>query len=518
MTSSQSVIRDSSRAAPPSTVRRRLDAWAAPAVALLYGVALAIFYPHSAFSLSPDEGFNAMKALLVDHHYRLNGQIWSDQPPLFTHLLRLWFTAFGADVGAGRLLVLVFAALLLFAVYDVVQRSWNHVAALAAVVLLGLSTYFARLSLSLMIGIPSLACAMLSLWALVRWYRQDAARRYWLLASAALMAASLSIKLFTAFLVPIFALWLTAAAALRGQRRPWQPALGWMLAVGALTTALVLILAGPTGLDQLFAPHLAAHSANEFEHWRGYEVLRRTAPLDAPLVILAALGTLLILSRRCWEMAMLPLWAGAALALLLPHVPFWYHHYLLLTTAAAPCAGVAVAAVLGTRRRIGAARDRAAPLALRVVGALALLLLALTVPMSVRTKPPIAVVEWDRARPILAAMQPYAGATTMVLTDSPIYAFQAGLPCVPELAVVSIKRMKTGNLLPANVLDALAGYAPEQVLLTDRFSAATVAALQTAMRDRYALVYSTATPPARLYIRSDVVQQAAQSNALTPGS
>lgn len=70
---------------------------------------------------------------------------------------------------------------------------------------------------------------MLSLSALVRWRRTEQGR--WLLVSGGLMSVSLGIKLFTAFLLPVFAAWLVAVSWLGGRRRAWQPALFWLLAV-----------------------------------------------------------------------------------------------------------------------------------------------------------------------------------------------------------------------------------------------------------------------------------------------
>lgn len=121
------------RARRPDGVR---DALAAPLVAGLYFVAMAGFYPYDAFALNPDEGNNAMKALLVDRGYRLYADVWDDQAPLFTHLLRAWFNVVGWNVERGRLLSILFSALVVFAAYDLVRRCWGHGAALAGVLLL----------------------------------------------------------------------------------------------------------------------------------------------------------------------------------------------------------------------------------------------------------------------------------------------------------------------------------------------------------------------------------------------
>jgi Dolichyl-phosphate-mannose-protein mannosyltransferase len=495
------------RAAAPPTSARAVEGLAAPALALLYAVAVWRLYPHDAFSMNPDEGINSMKALLVDHGYRLYEQIWSDQPPLFTHLLRLWLDFLGWSVMHGRLLVLLFAALLVFAVYDLVRLSWNHLAALTGVLLLVSSTYFLPLSVSVMIGIPSLALAMMSLWGLARWRRGE--RRGWLLASAALMSGSLCIKLFTMFLLPLFAAWIVLVAPRPGRGRAWRAALLWLAGVLLPTAALLFALAGATGIEQLIEPHWAARGNSEFVRQQGFLVLERIAPLDFPLVVLASIGTVQIVRRRCWELAILPVWAATALVLLLSHAPVWHHHYLLLTVVAGPTAGVAVAETFASRRRAGRAGEAPLPAAARVAGVLALLGLAVTLPIAQRVSRPVVIVSWEAAQATLDAMQRFTHRTRHVLTDAPMYAFRAGLDVVPDLTVVSLKRKGTGNLTVDDVVGGLQRYAPEQVLLTGRFPVPATAALLQAMEGRYALVYtSPAIPSARLYVRRDIVERA----------
>lgn len=482
-----------------------LDVLAAPAVAVLFFIGVARFYPHDAFSMGADEGINAMKALLVDRGYRLYGQIWSDQPPLFTHVLRFWFDVFGAQVVHGRLLVLLFTALLIFAVYDLVRLGWNHAAALAAVLVLVSSTHFLPFSVSLMIGIPSLACAALSLWALVRW--QHGELPGWLILSGMFMGVSLGIKLFTAFLVPLFAAWLVSVAWRRGRRAPWRPALVWALAV-AVPLGAVVVLVGPAHLDQLIAPHVAARAAADFSERRGFLVLMKTVPLDWPIVLLAMLGTWLIITRRCWDLALLPAWAAAALLLLLFHAPVWPHHYLLLSIAAAPAAGVAVAEIFAARRpdRRGATQTATV---VRVAAGVALLALVWSIPSRVALFAPPEAVGWESTRATVEAMERFAPLTRLVLTDSPMYAFHAGLASVPDIAVVTAKRKQTGNLSIADVVGGLRRYDPEQVLLTNLLPPATVDALLSAMGERYQLVFTNPAPPyARLFVRGDVVERA----------
>src|SRR5512143_1227286 len=70
-----------------------------------------------------DEGVNLIKALLVGRGHALYTEIWDDQPPLLTAALAHWFNWFGSSVLAARVLVLLFAALLLWAFYQAVRRT-----------------------------------------------------------------------------------------------------------------------------------------------------------------------------------------------------------------------------------------------------------------------------------------------------------------------------------------------------------------------------------------------------------
>ncbi len=82
------------------------------------------------FEYDPDEGINVMKALLHIKGYALYTEIWSDQPPLLTIIMSYWFKLFGLSVYNGRLLILIFSALLLWAFYQIVRNSWGHLCAL----------------------------------------------------------------------------------------------------------------------------------------------------------------------------------------------------------------------------------------------------------------------------------------------------------------------------------------------------------------------------------------------------
>ena len=53
-----------------------------------------------------------------------------------------------------------------------------------------------------------------------------------------------------------------------------------------------------------------------------------------------------------------------------------------------------------------------------------------------------------------------------MVTDAPMYAFRAGLATPPNLAVISAKRMASGDLTEDEIIETVSQYQPEQILLT----------------------------------------------------
>ena len=108
----------------------------------------------------------------------------------------------GESVAAARILVALFSALLLWSFYLVLYNAVAVFAAVGATLLLVLSQFYLRLSGSVMIGLPALALATLSLVLLVR-----GKQPWWtLILSAFVMALALETKLFVAGLFPAIGL------------------------------------------------------------------------------------------------------------------------------------------------------------------------------------------------------------------------------------------------------------------------------------------------------------------------
>lgn len=154
-------------------------------IALLFFAAVRVAYPYDrVFQFNPDEGVTAIKAQLVARGASMYSEVWSDQPPLFTHVLSIWMEFVDWDVDRGRLLSLAFGAALLFATYELARTAAGPGAGLAAALLLCLSTYFLRLAVSLMVGLPAVTLATLSLLASIRYLES---RKTWTLLGSGML-------------------------------------------------------------------------------------------------------------------------------------------------------------------------------------------------------------------------------------------------------------------------------------------------------------------------------------------
>jgi tetratricopeptide (TPR) repeat protein len=466
----------------------------------------------SYFETDPDEGNNLIKALMLSRGHGLYEEIWSDQPPLFTYALRGWFGLFGWSVAAARYLVLLTSAVMLGAVFLALRASWGLVHAIAAVLLLILAPYYGQLSVSVMLGLPALAAAVLAFSALTAWFRSG--RRRWLVASAVALGLSVLTKLFTAFLVPVFFIAIAAAAwhrhrgdaqrSSRSQRRAvrWRwlaPPTIWLAVFCGVTLAILLTLVSPAGIRQLVQPHLAARAAplyaegSEFariDFWLKGGSEGRSGILD--YLALALAGLLIVIRQRRWMWLVPAAWAAVAYLILRSHVPVWYHHQLLVTIPTCLMAGIATGEIVP---RVGDLARRGANVAgtslpLRILALAALVAVLLNLPARVRelnTPPPLSKVA-ARDRYLTALMERLAIPNAWVFSDRQMFAFRAGLNVPPELCVTSQKRMASGELTPVQVLEAFEHYDLQQVVFCGWRMPITAAMLEY-LRQRFDPIY-----------------------------
>ena len=487
------------------------------AAAAAYLVLVLIFSDfRDVFEFDMDEGNNVIKALLVDRGYGLYSQIWSDQPPLFTWMLTGCFRLFGWDVNVARALVLLFASGIVFALYDSLRITWGHAAALAAVALLPCSKYFVTLSVSTMLGLPAISLAVLGLWALLRW--RAGGRVPWLLVAGVLMGLSWATKLFTAFLLPVFAVWIVLVDAGGDRSRRWPRALacsaGWSLCAVLIPAIILLLAAAPVYWGPLYSTHADARTAGVYGQGAPVGQLLGNLGDDWQIMLLAAMGVIHVVLRKRYGLLIVVAWIVVALAALWKHAPVWYHHHLLVSVPACAMAGIAVGQIASGGFRTQRGWDRIVGTLLRVAAVVAAAALGWAVITGAKRPADWPWLSWrDHDRFVVQVMKAYQHATDEVVVDRQMYAFRADYAVPPNLSVTSHKRLVTGNLTGEEILRTIAEQKPQQIVLSWRFSDELKRSILEAIRGRYTLVYHGVQVylddrqiPVEIYVRTDIAR------------
>ena len=324
--------------------------------------------------------------------------------------------------------------------------------------------YYLKLSCSVMIGLPALALAVLSLAAHARWRRTRAPGL--LASSAVLLALSVLIKGFTLILLPAVGAGMLLDRELGSVRERVSGLLLWIGVFAGVALTLLLVLVGPRNLDQLINTHWQALRTDAC----GGTTLGASLRHTHPVLFLAVAGGCVAWRRRSQDALYVALWAFLATVALSLHRPMWDHQQLLLSV---PCAMLAAELVTTCPRLWHRLSAREAAWSVRLASGLllttGLVLAGAHARFAART-----AARWmggnDRNKhaddwELVGLMARRAGATDWVVTDRPIYAFRAGLLVPPEMAVLSRKRVVTGLFNDEWMLACLRRYHPEQVAL-----------------------------------------------------
>ena len=485
------------------------------AIPLIFIICMVLFFPFRyRFEFDPDEGFNAIKAMLNIQGYKLYSDIWSDQPPLFTTLLALWFRVFGLRIPAGRGFVLLFSASILWVTIQYLRQFFGDYHAILAILAMILLPFYLRLSVSIMIGLPSISLALLSFFGLALWHRFGDSR--WLLLSASTLGLSIMTKVFTAFLVPIF----FSGILLRGlldfrHRREWLkaciPSILWLTIVSVVTGSFLIFVVKPAYILQMIQVHLTAGGSDLYRVYVEDNTLIFISHLrdSLPVFILALLGGISAYRLRSWTAIYLVAWVIVGSILLFVNVLFWYHQQLLITVPAAILAAIAAGDGLYTLHRFFRSRE-----ATGVSIGLSFLSLILIIRF-IATRLPPTLMQLDRKLPnfgghstedidkymIVASMWDYASQTNWVYTDRPMFAFRAKLPVPPYLAVISNKRIAAGDLTDDQILEILVEYQPEQ-FFPARYDLPVIQEYMSIRNFRRV----DSSKKFRLYVRNDILQ------------
>ena len=397
---------------------------------LLAGTAVVLLW-HGRF-LGGDEGMEAAKSLQI-----LDGnmaRMWNDQPPLWSMIGAGLFRLCGPSISWGRLLAVLFGALLplTWAVYWSRQGlGWS--AAVSAMLL-----WFADYAClgSFMLEAPAYAVGLASLLPLV------VAGQGWLpLSISAMIAATgLSIKLTASFALVVPFAWLC--------QRSLKRAITWGFAAVGL-----LILGSLLQPGWSWSAMLASHTNFGAKQAWNYP-LDPAVYADAWLVCLLALfaiGRGRVTGRLA---ALTPwLWAGvAALLIHLFHRPFWSFYDLHLLAPLAVAAGVGAVDLWQALRTASISRLQRC-LAVGVAAAICLCWgwqQASAIAYQRRFSTNFAV------SPVTKALRALGEGRHTAYATQPLWTFAAGrVQTPPELTVLPLKRFWCGQITDPGVVDML---------------------------------------------------------------
>lgn len=477
-------------------------------IASIFLVFTFSYYPfREKLQFDTDEGLNLMRSMLVDLGHPLYSQVSSDQPPLFTQILALEMRISGFEVNPARVLVLLFSTLLVWAGAQFLQITSGKLAALLFLPLAIMVPRYLELSVSVMIGVPAIALAAVSMLFVALWHQKR--HNIWLTLSGFALALSVLIKLFTGFLAPIFLVGITLSVYLNGERnglslKILKPALIWGFCFGGLGLILGLILVGPQNVWSIIFPPLSAPTQNVFQSERF--AINTHLQAAVPLLALGIFGALISIHKRNWLLLYPLTWSLLAYILLSFYSPVFYHHQLLITIPVAIMAAAGLGD--GIPSFAGLKQPSALSHARTILGIIALIGFVLVsvhyMPMldnELMNKPRLSGFTL-KATPgklkVIDTMNEYIDQTNWIVTDMPMYAFRVHRPVPPILATFSQKRLVTGSLTDEDILFAMREYQPEQVLMA-RFE---IPAVEEYLRQHYTLILTAEF--FRLFIRNDL--------------
>jgi 4-amino-4-deoxy-L-arabinose transferase-like glycosyltransferase len=477
-------------------------------VALIFFAFTFSYYPfREKIQFDTDEGLNLMRSMLVTRGYALYSEVSSDQPPFFTQILGVLFRVVGFEVNPARILVLLFSSLLVWSGVYFLQLTSGRLSAILFLPLVIIVPRYLELSISVMIGIPSIALAGVSMLFIALWHKNR--NNLWLALSGFALAFSVLIKLFSGFLVPVFLIGTASSMYFENRNSgvSWKilgPALIWGISFASLLILLVLTLVGPRNLELIIFPHIEASSITEFQGERN--TINFQLQTAVPLILLGLLGTLVSVYKRNWLLLYPLAWAALAYILFSFHSPVFYHHQLLvtipLTMLASAGVGDGVLAIFSLRHP----SDFIRPQTLMGVAALIGFVMVtshylLKLDKELLNSPRISgssLVATPGKLKVISTMNEYIDRTNWIMTDMPMYAFRVHKPVPPSLATFSQKRLITGSLTDEDILAAMREYHPEQVLMA-RFE---IPALEAYLQENYTLILSEEF--FRLFIRNDL--------------
>ncbi len=420
------------------------------------------------FEYNVDEGLVSMRTVLYLKGFRLYKEIWTDQPPLFPVVLSLWYKLFGASFYYGRILVLIFSAILLLTLYLTIKNLWGRLCAWIACIFLIISISYMRLSISIMIGIPALSLAMVSIYYVTLYAKSQL--KYQLILSGVFMSLSLQTKFFTVFLIPIIMLEIFRTRMREKYFNYLSMLLLWLGTVFFAYLTITVIFFYPDFhlfIPQLVKPHFAKLNSSDGHLPVIYDMLFQ----DYDIALLSLVSIILCIKQKDWRFFIPFFWLLLASAVLFKYRPIWYHYYPLISISACWLAAISFSKFFHPRIFQGWLPKKNTcdilDVLLRWFTAGLIILSIITLPIKYnRMHNSLQGKTLPQEHRIINLLLKYKNNTHWIFSDMPTFAFYADMLIPPEIAVTTVKREFTSDSAGDYFVQILEKYRPEQILLS----------------------------------------------------
>jgi hypothetical protein len=429
--------------------------------------------------IGPDEGMEMAKALLLARAPEEAGQAWTDQPWLYARVLAGLWRWSGGDWLAGRLLSGCLAGLWMLAQTRLLPRGSTGVHGFWAGLFLLSWPWFLPLGCSMMVELPWMSLAILSL---VLLGLGRCLNPGFCAVAAGLAGLAVSFKVVALMFLPAWMVALAYRESLLGEPRP-PPASVWFR-LGLWMAVFVLVVGsllpwGIQGPDQGLIR----------SHWRSAQWLWQEAAgrfAFSPRFLLSAGVTLLTAGVGAW----LLLRDGrgregwvAGLLVVVPalvhwvHQPFWKFYLLHFAPGVAVLAGWGMGEVcLRVWRGLSTPASRAKPgCFLRSLMVAAALLAGWLNWDFARAVEDVRRIEGNPRRsesPLMEALQKVAPKVRYGYTRAPAFLAQANCLALPELTILPRKRFWSGDITESRIREIIRERQPEILLLREEGEAA----------------------------------------------
>lgn len=301
-------------------------------------------------------------------------------------------------------------------------------------------------------------------------------KKIWLIVSAFCLSLSVLTKLFTFFLAPIIFIGIVLTQASNRKITSWQkklqlPAL-WIIILLSSCLLIFFLFVGIDNIRLLVENHTSARTIDVFQNIELGDSIKNDYRLF--LLGLTIWGLLIAYQRKQWQLFYLGAWSIIAYLLLVQHRPVWYHQVLLWYIPAIAMVGYALGEIITTGIRFGSRYFRFNQRMILTIFTLGVFYGAVLL-VGEQTKTTTKDIKyWCQAcsdsvisssieGQFLAEIIQSSSQTNWIITDSPIFAFRAGIPVPPATAVLSRKQLETGNITNQRLINIIRQYQPEQI-------------------------------------------------------